>query len=341
MNVAELLEKRRPEWQELEDSIAKLRRVFGCRRMNAMEIAKFTSLYRGACADLALAESYRLPPGIIRYLNNLVGRAHNQLYSDQATSWSSLPKILFRELPCRIFSDGTFWGGMLLFWAPFLVCALLAARVDGFAEQVVGQETMRMMENMYSRPLYDHTSDERIAMYGYYIFHNSGIGLQCFAAGAFFMVAGILITLSNAIYLGTIFGHMATTPQSANFYEFVVAHGPFELTAIAMSAGAGLRIGFSCISTGGLNRADSMKKAAKSVFPVILFAIFLFCCAACLEAFVSPSGLELLQSLGIPPIILKRAICVLCTSLLFGYIVILGSIQWMRSHLETVDSVEK
>ncbi|MDR1491300.1 MAG: stage II sporulation protein M [Planctomycetaceae bacterium] len=340
MNVAELLEKRRTEWQELEDSIAKLQRILGRRRMNEVEIARFTSLYRGACADLALAESYRLPPGIIRYLNNLVGRAHNQLYCDQTIGWSALPKMLFRELPRRIFSDGAFWSGMLLFWIPFLVCAALAANMDGFAEQVVGRGTMRMMENMYSRPLHEHSPDERMVMYGYYIFHNSGIGLQCFAAGAFFMATGILITLSNAIYLGTIFGHMATTPQSANFYEFVVAHGPFELTAIAISAGAGLRIGFSCISTGGLNRVDSMKKAAKRVFPVVLFAVFLFCCAACLEAFVSPSGFESLESLGIPPVVCKRAICLLCAFLLFGYIVILGGMQWLRNRLETIESLK-
>jgi len=337
MNVAELLEKRRPEWQELEDLLAKLQRLFGCKRMNEAEIARFTSLYRGACADLALAESYRLPPGIIRYLNNLVGRAHNQLYSDQTTGWASLPKILLRELPSRIFSDGTFWSGMLLFWIPFLVCALLAAKSEGFAEQIVGRGTMQHMENMYSESLYEHDPAERMGMVGFYVFNNAGIGLQCFAAGAFFMVTGILITLSNAIYLGTIFGYMSTTPQSANFYEFVVAHGPFELTAIAMSAGAGLRIGFGAISTGGLTRADSMKKAAKRVFPVILFAVFLFCCAACIEAFVSPSGLELFQEIGIAPVILKRAICVLCAMMLFGYIVILGGVQWLKNQLEKIE----
>ena len=332
MNVAELLEKHRPAWQELEDHLARLTRVFGRSRVTETEIARFTQLYRAACADLALAESYKLPPGIIRYLNNLVGRAHNQLYRDQAVGWSSLPRLLFEELPRRIFSDGAFWCGMLLFWVPFLACAWLAYQYhdDGFAERIVGSGRLKQTESMYSHSFDDVTFEDRIPMVGFYIANNAGIGLQCFAAGAFFMVTGILITLFNAIHLGTIFGHIATTDVSGNFYEFVVAHGPFELTAIAMSAGAGLRIGFALISTQGYDRFDSMKRAAKHAFPIIMFAVFLFCCAACIEAFISPSPLEPLRMAGIEPVYFKRAICLLTTMMLFSYIVVLGGVQWLR-----------
>jgi len=340
MNIAELLEKHRPAWQELEDHLARLTRVFGRKRATEEEIARFTQLYRAACADLALAESYKLPPGIIRYLNNLVGRAHNQLYCDQAIGWSSLPRLLFEELPRRIFSDGTFWCGMLLFWVPFLACAWLAYHLhdDGFAERIVGSDTLNQVENMYSHSFGDMTFEERMPMVGFYIFNNAGIGLQCFAAGAFFMVTGVLITLFNAISLGVIFGHMATTDVSDNFFEFVVAHGPFELTAIAMASGAGLRIGFALISTGGYERIDSMKRAAKHAFPIIMFAVFLFCCAACIEAFISPNPLEVIQMAGIDPVYFKRGISFLTATMLFSYIVILGGVQWLRYMPEKSES---
>lgn len=333
MNVAELLEKHRPLWQELEDHLAKLTRVFGSRRVTEEEIARFTQLYRSACADLALAESYKLPPGIIRYLNNLVGRAHNQLYCDQAVGWSSLPRLLFEELPRRIFSDGAFWAGMLLFWGPFLACAFLAYHYhdEGFAERIVSSSQLQQMEDMYSDSFGDRSFEDRTFMASFYITHNGGIGLQCFVAGAFFMVTGILITLFNSIYLGTIFGHMATTEMSGNFYEFVVAHGPFELTAIAMAAGAGLRIGFALISTKGYDRFDSMKRAARHSFPIIMFAIFLFGCAACIEGFISPSPLEPLRLFGIEPVYFKRGVCVMTALMLFCYIVILGGVQWLRA----------
>ncbi|MCL2348020.1 MAG: stage II sporulation protein M [Planctomycetaceae bacterium] len=330
MNVAELLEKRREDWQELEDLLDRRNSLIQSRRMTGEDIARFTALYRSACADLALAESYRLPPGVARYLNNLVGRAHNQLYREQSVGWSSLPKLVFDELPRTIFSDGAFWGGMLLFWVPFLVCALLAWQCPDFSVQIVGQETLDRMESMYSQSFTDRSAGERMFMWGFYILNNAGIGLQCFAFGAFFMVPGILVTLSNAIFLGVIFGHMATVPQSANFYEFVTAHGPFELTAIAMSAGAGLRIGFAMISTGGLSRVDAVRKAAKRAAPIAFLAVFFFFCAAMIEAFVSPNPMQVLQEIGINPVDVKRGVALLSGSLLFAYIILLGGVRWFR-----------
>ena len=77
-------------------------------------------------------------------------------------------------------------------------------------------------------------------MAGFYIQHNTGIGLQCFAWGLL-VVPGMLVTMFNAITLGAAFGYMARpdVPEGENFFHFVTAHGPFELTAIVLSAGRG------------------------------------------------------------------------------------------------------
>jgi hypothetical protein len=89
-------------------------------------------------------------------------------------------------------------------------------------------------------------------MAGFYINHNTGIGLRCFAFGLFFGIGGLFAVVFNAASLGTTFGHMARVPQSENFYEFVTAHSPFEFTAIVLSAAAGMRLGFSVVQTNGL-----------------------------------------------------------------------------------------
>ena len=47
-----------------------------------------------------------------------------------------------------------------------------------------------------------------------------------------------------------------------HFFEFVTAHGPFELTAIALAAGAGLRLGVGLFATAGLTRLDSVRENA-------------------------------------------------------------------------------
>ena len=53
----------------------------------------------------------------------------------------------------------------------------------------------------------------------------------------------------NASRLGAMFGYMVHSPSATNFFHFVTAHGPFELTAVVLMAAAGMRLGFSMIDT--------------------------------------------------------------------------------------------
>ena len=103
-------------------------------------------------------------------------------------------------------------------------------------------------------------------------------------------IGGLFELTFNAGFLGAAFGHMARAPQRANFYEFVTAHGPFELTAIVLSAAAGMRLGFSLVETRGLSRGASLRQAGQEAKTTISAAIILFALAAVIEGFLSPSA---------------------------------------------------
>jgi uncharacterized membrane protein SpoIIM required for sporulation len=152
-------------------------------------------------------------------------------------------------------------------------------------------------------------------MSGFYVLHNAGIGLRCFAGGLILGVGGLFITVSNAVQLGALFGHMLLVPARGNFLEFVTAHGPFELTAIVFSAAAGMRLGFSLVATGGLSRAASLRKAVGEATPTMALAVILFCLAAMIEGFVSPSSL---------PYAVKAGVAIVSTALLLVYVLGLG-----------------
>jgi uncharacterized membrane protein SpoIIM required for sporulation len=95
----------------------------------------------------------------------------------------------------------------------------------------------------------------------------------------------------NAITIGAIFGHMATTSQSAHFFTFVTAHGPFELTAIVFAGAAGLRLGSGLILTQGQTRLASLRREGVKSLPIVGVSVILFILAAFLEGFVSASPL--------------------------------------------------
>ncbi len=316
MKIADRLEERGKTWRELETLLYKLedRRL---RKAAASDVLRLGELYRSVCSDLMLAEAYDLPRDTVVFLHGLVGRAHNAVYRTSGFRFADWARTIFQDVPRRLRSDRALWLSATLFYGLFVLLGLLAAARPEVALQVVGRVQLEAMEDMYQEAFSSRKELERndAMMAGFYILHNAGIGLRCFAGGLFLGIGTLYVLCENAIQLGTVFGHMATTPQARNFYTFVTAHGPFELTAIVFSAAAGLRLGYGLIDTGGMSRLKSLVRAAHDAIPTMGVAVILFVFAAFLEGFVSASSL---------PYIGKAAIALASTLILLGYLLLLG-----------------
>lgn len=323
MNVAKLMEKRRADWAELErlcEAMELRGRTDrgGLRHRGAEGIVRFSSLYRAACADLALADAYQLPPGTVTYLHRLVARAHNQLYRTQSAAPGGWVRLLLEEAPQRIFNDNCVRVATLLFFGLFalsMIMGVAESQFPQFAENVCGSEMLDQTSDSFNQPLNVNPA-EYSARAAFYIRHNTGIGLRCFAYGI--LLIPCLFTLAyNAVVLGSTFGYMAREgiDGSDHFFEFVTAHGPFELTAIALSAGAGLRLGMGLFYTRGLSRVDSMRESGRHAVPIMAAAAVMFVLAAFTEGFLSPSA---------APYIIKAAWAILSSGLITLYFVVLG-----------------
>jgi len=318
MRIAELLEKRRQGWLELErmcDSLLASRFPFA---NNGSMVSRFTALYRAACTDLSMAEQYQLPPATVEYLHRLVGRAHSHLYRSSPFAKNRWLQYMFKIAPQSIFRDPCVKVAFVVFFGLFTLSAILAWSQEsfpGFAERILGEKKIEMMEQSFSKPL-EGNFDHFIVNSGFYIIHNTSIGLQCFALGP--LILPSLCALGfNAVDIGASFGYMARSDVEEGdvFFQFVTAHGVFELTAIALSAASGLRLGVGLFATFGLRRLDSFRLNAERALPIILTAVVLFFMAAFTEGFVSPSPL---------PYFLKASVAILSSGLLMYYFVVLG-----------------
>ncbi|MBX7165424.1 MAG: stage II sporulation protein M [Pirellulales bacterium] len=317
MKVALILEKRRQNWHELQGYCDQLESQ-GRRSLGARAVLRFASLYRSVCGDLALAESYQLPASTIAYLHQLVGRAHNHLYRSPTFRVSEVLRELLWQTPQRLFHDNYLRLAFALFWGFFFATMYLGYAAPDFAEGLVGREALTQLEEMYEAPVTGRNFATGNSMAGFYVWHNAGIGLQCFAGGLLFGIGGLFTTITNAVQLGTMFGHMATTPQRLNFFQFVTAHGPFELTAIVLSSAAGMRLGFALIDTQGCSRRDALLTAGRQSLPIAVAAISLFALAAVIEGFISPSAV---------PYWAKACVAAASSAVLMFYFVVLG---WPR-----------
>jgi uncharacterized membrane protein SpoIIM required for sporulation len=287
--VPDFLKQRQADWAELEHICRIAVRVN--HRPSAEMVCRLSELYRAACADLALAEAQQLSPQVLDYLHRMVGQAHNVLYRHPQSLPRQWLRTLFIDVPATAVREKMIWLSFAVFWGLFFLTGFLSRQSEGFAEAVVGRDTLDGIEQMYSRSFSDESPT--IVAVGFYIMHNVGIALQCFASGALFVLPGLFVLVFNAIFLGTIFGHMSQTAQADTFFEFVTGHGPFELTGICLAAGCGMRLGFSLLETGDLTRLASFRRAARQVAPVLLMACIFFVLAAVIEGLVSPSGASL------------------------------------------------
>jgi uncharacterized membrane protein SpoIIM required for sporulation len=314
MRVAERLRQRESTWRDLDLLITRFKhRQRG--RSAGDDVLKLGSLYRAVCADLMLAEEHDLPRDTVSFLHSLVGRAHNAVYRASGFHARDWGRALFQTAPERLRGDPALRIATVVFWATFLIAALLAAGREGFARQVVGSAFLQEVEHMYAEPVHgdrEHSlrrSDTMMA--GFYIQHNASIGLRCFAWGLLFGIGSLYELFSNALIIGALSGHMATKPSAANFFTFVTAHSPFELTAIIVSASAGMRLGWGLVDTKGQSRLGSLRREAAAALPALSAAVVLFVLAAFVEGYLSASSL---------PYPLKAAVALASAGMIIAYL---------------------
>ena len=77
--------------------------------------------------------------------------------------------------------------------------------------------------------------------------------------------------------------------HSGRFFEFVIGHGSFELTAIVVSGAAGLILGHAIVHPGVHSRWDALRVRGLVAVQIALGAALMLAVAAMIEGYWSPS----------------------------------------------------
>lgn len=281
-------------WQLFETRLDELEHI---RRLKKKaEIAGFSDQYRQICHHLALAQERQYSPYLIDRLNQLALRGHQQLYQNHSNILYNIVQFILVGFPATIRREFTFiWIASLLFFGSMLIMAALTYYNPSLIYSVYPEDAVRNFTEMYDPANKSTMQDQRGAgddftMFGFYIKNNIGIGFQTFASG-FLLGAGALFNLLyNGIVLGAVMGYLTDMGFTDTFYPFVIGHGAFELTGIAMAGAAGLKLGYGLLCPGRLSRKQSLIKAAQEAMPLVYGVFFLLLIAAFVEAFWSSSS---------------------------------------------------
>jgi uncharacterized membrane protein SpoIIM required for sporulation len=124
-------------------------------------------------------------------------------------------------------------------------------------------------------------------MFGYYVMHNIGIAFQTFAAGLLFGLGSVFFLIFNGLIIGAVSGHLTEIGYGQTFWSFVIGHGAFELSAIALAGAAGLQLGWALIAPGHLTRGESLRLAAHKSVQMLCGVMVFLLIAAFIEAYWS------------------------------------------------------
>ncbi len=316
--------RRQPDWERL-DGIVRRAQHRGVRKLPAELVAQLSPLYRDLCADLSRAEGSRYSAPLIEYLQGLTAAAHAVLYGAQPRG-RALVVGGRRGSPLRAAIEAFpravrryKWAMLVsfaLFFAPFFVGLFATLADPTFATRVAPESTLRPLAEAYRQGFEAERGAGLDAfMAGYYVQHNIGIALTCFATGLAFGLGSAFYLVFNGLSTGAIMGYVAAHGAGGNIFTFVVGHSSLELGAIVLAGGAGLTLGWAIVAPGERTRVASLQAAARGVIVVVFGAAVMLTLAAAVEGFWSASTV---------PSTVKRIVGATLFSIVAAYVALAG-----------------
>ena len=280
-------------WQRFETLLLQLERNKA--EGEVLPAEEFPQLYRRVCHFLSLAQERQYSSYLVEHLNDLVLRGHHQLYRFQVNVRSRLIRFLLVDFPQLVRQEQRFiWAAMALLYGPGLLIYGLILLQPELVFSLLDPVQVNQFEDMYSSDQEhvgrDRASDTDFMMFGYYIYNNISVAFRCFASGLVYMVGAVFSLAFNGLYMGAVAAHLTNVGYTETFFSFVVGHGSFELTAIGIAGGAGLKLGYSLLAPGRLTRLQSLRQAAAVTVRIMYGVILMLVIAAFIEAFWSSNG---------------------------------------------------
>ena len=313
------------EWTELETLLAstprRKRESVSLRQVDDRGPERLAALYRRTCEHLALARERAYPAYMVTRLEQLTSEAHQLVYQQRVFGLGALRHMIAVGFPKAVYRDARYIGlAAAVFFIPTIILGVLVYRSPELVLSIISPESAAQFEEMYSPTASSigrtRSADTDWIMFGFYIRNNIGVAFQCFAAGLFFGVGTLFFLAHNAAFGGAIAGYLTERGLGSTFYSFIATHSAFELTAIVLAGGAGLKIGHSLLAPGRRSRVAALVVAAQESAVILYGVTVLLIIAAAVEAFWSSNR-------WLNPGI-KYSVAAICWAAVLGYLLIQG-----------------
>ena len=281
------IDSRKNSWNQL-DALVHQVEATGVKSLTPADLRNLGLLYRQAAADLSAVRADRTSRSLEQYLNRLVGRAHNYIYSGQRISATSIWRFFAYGYPrlIRRLSGYLLAATTISILAGALGVILVTLRPD-FGVMFLGPA--RVADLDHHKMWTDSVLSIQPQAASGIMTNNIMVCFLTFAGG---ITAGLFTLYSlfnNGLMLGAIAVVCRQHHMALSLWSFVAAHGALELPSIMIAGAAGLRLAAGILFPGMLTRRSALALAGLKPIRLLSGTIPLLIVAGTLEAFLSPT----------------------------------------------------
>lgn len=278
------------DWELLEQSLKELSKRK--RSLTAERVEHFQWLYRKAVNHLSFSQTYFPDEEVTVYLNDLVAKAHNLLYRDQATTSLSQLKHFF----------GTTFIHLMIEQRRFVMAAFILFLIGGIGSFMAVMSDPLHLYSVLPTEIAKHVDPAQLGhhevvdsagMSAQLMTHNIQVAILAFVGGITLGGFTIYLLINNGIIIGALAALFWQYGKFYDFWAYIVPHGIIELTAIFIAGGSGLLMGYRILVPGLYSRTFQLKRQALRSVQLLLGTIPLFIVAGIIEGYITPAHISL------------------------------------------------
>ncbi len=312
-SLPRFVQQRQPDWEALTALLQKSRRG----ELQLAEVARLDLLYRRASRDLAHAQSFFPGTDATRYLNGLCAQAYGAIYRPSHERLAATRTFFAVTFPTVLREELRYVGVSALLMVAGLILGAAVVLLEPRGAQMLVPEHLRAYLSegrMWTDDILSVSPPGAVS--AGIATNNLSVTIAAFGLGLTGGLGTVFILINNGVLLGAVGAACAQAGMLSGLLTFIAAHGPVELSVIAIAGGAGLMIGHALAAPGELPRQEALRLRGRRAAELLVgCAPFLFGIGF-IEGFISPGPLF--------PVWVKAGVGLTTFGLFWGYLLRAG-----------------
>jgi uncharacterized membrane protein SpoIIM required for sporulation len=296
------IDSRKNNWNRL-DALVHQVETTSVKSLDPTDLRDLGLLYRQAAADLSAVRADRTSRSLEQYLNRLVGRAHNYVYSGPRVSVATVWQFFAHGYPrlIRRLSGYLLAATLISVLAGVLGALIVMVRPD-FGVMFLGADRVADLDRhkMWTESVLSVKPEAASGI----MTNNITVCFVTFAGGITAGLFTLFELFQNGLMLGAIAVVCRQHHMALSLWSFVAAHGALEIPSIMIAGAAGLRLAAGILFPGMLPRRAALSLAGLESVQLLSGTIPLLIIAGTLEAFLSPTHVPVALKFSVSAILL-------------------------------------